>query len=150
MKDLIEKTSEMMIDEDFILSEIQKWTMETRHAIEEPVNWTKRGKSVIGTYHKQKADEIQSKMIEHERRKREEDSKEAQMHEENSTLQNWKEKEQHGENTGDSFGDKKEIIGNGKEDEKSKCKVSQAGNYCFSRHKQGLDSICQSVPCTGG
>ena len=43
-------------------------------------------------------------------------------------------------------GDKKEIIRNGKEDEKSKHKASQADNYSFSRYKQGLDSICQSVP----
>ena len=49
MEDLIDKTSEMMIDEDFVLSEIQKWTMETRHAIEETVNWAKRGKSMIET-----------------------------------------------------------------------------------------------------
>ena len=32
---------------------------------------------------------------------------------------------------GDSFGDKKERIGNGKEDEKSKRKASQADNYSF-------------------
>ena len=30
MEDLIEKTSEMMIEEDVVLSEIQKWTLETR------------------------------------------------------------------------------------------------------------------------
>ena len=82
MKDLIVKTSEMMIDKDFVLSEIQKWTMETRQAIEETVNLAKRGKSLIETYHKRKADETQAKMIEHERRKREEERKEAQMHEE--------------------------------------------------------------------
>ena len=86
MEDLIDKTSEM--------------TMETRQAIEETVNWAKRGKSMIETYHKQKADESQAKMIAHERRKREEERKEAQMHEENSTLKKWKVKEQHGENTG--------------------------------------------------
>ena len=79
MEDLIDKTSEMMT-EDFVLSEIQKWTMETRHAIEETVNWAKRGKSMIETYHKQKADETQAKIIEHERRKREEERKEVQMH----------------------------------------------------------------------
>ena len=50
---------------------------------------------------------------------------------------------------GNSFGDKKKRIGNGKEDEKSKYKASQIDNYSFSRHKQGPDSICQSVPCTG-
>ena len=99
MEDLIDKTSEMIIDEDFVLSEIQKWTMENRHAIEETVNWGKRGKSMIETYHKQKADKTQAKMIEHEQREREEECKEAQMHGENSTLKNWKEKEQHGENT---------------------------------------------------
>ena len=49
MEDLIDKTSEMMIDEDFVLSEIQKWIMETRHAIEETVNWVKRGKSMVET-----------------------------------------------------------------------------------------------------
>ena len=81
MEDLIDKTSEMMIDEDFVLSEIQKWTMGTRQAIEETVNWAKRGKSMVETYHKRKVDETQAKMIEHERRKREEERKEFQMHE---------------------------------------------------------------------
>ena len=51
---------------------------------------------------------------------------------------------------GDSFGDKKERIVNRKEDEKPKHKASQADNYSFSRHKQGLDSICQSVASTCG
>ena len=73
MEDLIDKTSEMMIDEDFVLSEIQKWTMESRNAIEETVSWTKMGKSMVKTYHKQKADETQAKMIEYEMRKREEE-----------------------------------------------------------------------------
>ena len=81
MEDLIDKT-EMTIDEDFVLSEIQKWTMERRHAIEETVNRAKRGKSMVETCHKQKADETQAKMIEHERRKKEEECKEVQMHEE--------------------------------------------------------------------
>ena len=35
MEDLVEKISEMMIDEDFVLSEIQNWTLETRKVIEE-------------------------------------------------------------------------------------------------------------------
>ena len=37
---------------------------------------------MVETYHKQKADETQAKIIEHKRRKREEEPKEAQMHEE--------------------------------------------------------------------
>ena len=35
MEDLIKKILEMVIGEDFVLSEIQKWTLEKRKAIEE-------------------------------------------------------------------------------------------------------------------
>ena len=82
MEDLIEKTSEMMIEEDVVLSEIQKWTLETRQSIEETVCLTRRGKSLVESYYKQKADETNAEIMEEEKCKKEKERREAQIHEE--------------------------------------------------------------------
>lgn len=82
MEDLIEKTSEMMIEEDVVLSEIQKWTLEARQSIEETISLTMRGRSFVKSYYKQKADETRAEMMEEEKWKKEKERKEAQMHEE--------------------------------------------------------------------
>ena len=82
MEDLIEKTSEMMIEEDVVLSEIQIWTLETRQSIEETISLTKEGRSLVESYYKQKADETKAEMMEEEKWKKEKERKEAQMHEE--------------------------------------------------------------------
>ena len=81
LEDLIDKTSELMIEGDVVLSEIQKWAMETRKAIEETMDWATKGKSMVETYHKQKADENQAKMIEYEKKRKEKERRELQMHE---------------------------------------------------------------------
>ena len=72
----------MMIEEDVILSEIQKLTLERRQSIEETISLTKRGRSLVESDYKQKADETKAKIMEEEKWKKEKERKKAQMHEE--------------------------------------------------------------------
>ena len=66
-----------MIEEDVVLSEIQIWT-----SIEETISLKKRGRSLVESYYKQKADETKAEMMEEEKWKKEKEREEAQMHEE--------------------------------------------------------------------